>query len=177
MEEMSQNKMKLGRCLSSAALFIKLCESDYLNTEHYKNLEFDQPVLKPFIDEFGLNNPSIYQMILYTLLIVPKDILPAKYYYKMDQEYYYLNMTINRIVIEQHSNFNYDKSVPKHIFHIINSILKGRCQYITENKREYMIFEDYTPKCYYFSKLKNKDVLNVIKKIQVIMMLIYNKLD
>ena len=65
------------QALATTELLHLLSDSNFLESDYYKNLQFpaNNDPLKYILKHSGIGNPATFQMFLYALLVMPKEIL------------------------------------------------------------------------------------------------------
>ncbi len=111
-----------------------------LQSEFFKDLEFLTPTVKDMISyQIGVVNYGGVLMILYALLVVPKELLQNKY----SSEYAAIDKYIETIVITKQTDYKRDDPQVQYVKHMRNSVAHLRVKF-TDN--ESVIFCDSSPK-------------------------------
>ena len=157
------------QALSTTSLFAELHNSNYLNSEHFKNLKFENESFKEILKYSGIGNPASLQMLLYALLVIPKE-LEEKGAIKLQLSN--LNIEIAKLKISLHSTYT-EKGVFNYVKHIRNVLSHGNCFFSTINNQDVITFKDCS------IRDKNKhceivmstyDVGNILTSIQKILL-------
>ena len=124
--------------LATTSLLAELSNSNYLNSEHFKNLKFENESFKEIIQSSSIGNPACLQMLLYALLVIPKE-LEEKGNVKLqltnlNNEIDKLKILLNSTYLKE-TNFNY-------IRHMRNALSHGNCFFSTFNGQTVVTFKD-----------------------------------
>ena len=76
----NQEMSLLLQCLASTSLLAELSNSNFMKSEYFNLLKFDNEGIKNILIESGIGNPAAMQMMLYALLIIPKETLSRSAY-------------------------------------------------------------------------------------------------
>lgn len=66
--------------LATTSLLAELQNNNFINSEYFLNLKFDNNSFKQILLTSGIGNPACMQMMIYRLLIIPKEILTEEVY-------------------------------------------------------------------------------------------------
>ncbi len=128
---------------SSASMIGHLSNTGFLKSNIYLNLPLSA-LQRWTIDHSGIGNPAMMQMMLYALLVIPKEILSAdvKEYHRIEHtfniyaSYLAEEGTVSTYKNEQIlENINYYK-------HIRNSVSHSRCEYYGSDPEFFVHFLD-----------------------------------
>lgn len=134
--------------LATTSLLAELQNNDFLNSEYFLNLKFDNNSFKKILVSSGIGNPACMQMMVYALLIIPKEILTEEVYNGINSKFIDINKKIDRMVEEKGTFTNY-KSDQKltgykmdYLRHIRNAVSHARCEYESTNNKNFVTFKD-----------------------------------
>lgn len=124
--------------LATTSLLAELSNNDYLNSEHFKNLKFENEFFKEILKISSIGNPACLQMFLYALLVIPKELEEKG---QVNLQLINLNSEIDGLKIslvstyKKEPNFNY-------IRHMRNALSHGNCFFSTINGDTIVAFKD-----------------------------------
>ena len=140
---MTPNDSILCQTISNISLIDELSNEDFLNSDYYKKLNWtcgdsNANNIRRILDASGLGNPAMLQMFMYSLLVMPKELLGNDYckdkFNSVAQKYvsFYQSSYPNE---SGKANVNYYR-------HIRNAVAHSKCEYSVENKVCYVTFSD-----------------------------------
>ncbi|MDO4280972.1 MAG: hypothetical protein Q4C56_05020 [Peptococcaceae bacterium] len=169
----------LLQCLSTTALLGELSNNNFFNSEYFKQLPFSNEDFKKILVDSGLGNPATMLMMLYALLIVPKERLSGPDYDMFED---YVKSKIYPTIIdlaekETYSTYAGEESLSKinYFRHLRNAVAHAKCYYFSENQKRYVIFSDSnnnTKEC--SIKLECCNVGLILMELQKCIMEYYN---
>ena len=127
------------QALATTSLLAELSNNDYLNTEHFKNLKFENESFKKILEISSIGNPACLQMFLYALLVIPKEMEEKS---PVKLQLANLNSEIDKLKISlistyaKEQNFNYIK-------HMRNALSHANCFFSTISGNTTVTFKDY----------------------------------
>lgn len=174
----ANEEILLLQCLSTTALLGELANDNFLESEYFKKLTFSNENCKTILEQSGLGNPATMQMMLYALLIVPKELLSRSEYRNLETYVEKINLSVPSI-IEQgtYSTYKGEKSLEKinYFRHIRNAVAHSKCEYINENAENYVVFEDNLGEQNCGIKMKCCNVGYLLMELQKLIMTYYNE--
>lgn len=98
------------------------------------------------------------QMMIYALLIIPKEILTEEVYSKINSKFIYINKKIDGMIEEGTStNYKSDQSLTgyriDYLRHIRNAVSHARCEYESDNNN-FVTFKDISTTGNEFCEIK-----------------------
>ncbi len=115
----------------------RLLESDFFN-----DLEFLTPEVKDIIvNQIGIGNQGTFLMVIYALLVVPKELLQNQY----ASEFNGIDAYIAKIVKTSQTNYKSDVPTIRYINHMRNAIAHAKIKILEEPERS-VIFSDDSPR-------------------------------
>jgi hypothetical protein len=103
----------------SVVLITELNNNNLLNSGYYENMIFSNPEIKKIIkEEIGIGNQGMLLMLLYAMLVVPKELISKKY----PAEYLAINEYLKSSSKNTKTNYNDDQKAVNFIRHIRNSL-------------------------------------------------------
>ena len=109
----------------TSVLLAELKNNNLINSTFFDSMSFKQPVVKSEIKKINVDNQGTLLMVLYAMLVVPKEIVEEKY----SDEYDKLNVYLENISIDTSSNYPNDMPKVKFIRHIRNAIAHARVKF------------------------------------------------
>ena len=155
MEElgMKENKMisiteeesLLLQCLSITALLGELSNDNFLDSPYFERLPFANEGYKKILKMSGIGNPAAMQMMLYASLIVPKELLSRTAYNDLETYITIINPLVYSLIEQDtYSTYDNEESTEKinYFRHIRNAVAHSKCNYFSENQKNYVVFKD-----------------------------------
>lgn len=152
MNNITQEESILLQSLATTSLLAELQNNNFLSTEYFLNLKFDNDFFKGILVQSGIGNPACMQMTLYALLVLPKEILSEEVYSELNSKFIDINKEINDMVEidETFSNYAKDQDFTEYqmdyLRHIRNSVSHGKCNYTTFDNKNFVTFKDINPR-------------------------------
>lgn len=185
--ELNATESIFFQTLATTSLLTELGNMDFLNSEYYQNLHFssNNDIIKTILKESALGNPATLQMFLYTLLVMPKEILMStddKYAKKCEEEF---DAACKKLIVfsglakDVRSNYsdNGDINSFKFYNHMRNAVAHSRCSYKVVNDNYFVTFEDVSSnrksRCEF--TLKTGDVEALLRILQRQLMIFLNE--
>ena len=141
---LSQEKSLILQALATTSLLAGLSNSEFLNSDCFNDMKFENESFKEILKMSGIGNPATMQMFLYALLVIPKEILTDSIYAGISKRFYEANKYIDELVEKDETTSTYedDKKLIDYIYHIRNAVAHSRCTYETRGGKNYAIFYD-----------------------------------
>jgi hypothetical protein len=133
--ELTQEGNLLIQTYFTTAFLRELANDDFLNSDYYKNMNFQDKYIKDELPSIGIENQGSLLIFLYTMLVIPKELLTNLF----NDDFNKLNEMIEDIKSEAISNYNSDEHSIDYIRHIRNSIAHARVEFISNKS---VIFKD-----------------------------------
>lgn len=144
-KEITEQDSILLQSLANVSLLAELSNNDFLNSSYFHELKFKNKYFKEILILSGIGNPAMMQMMLYSLLVVVKEILSGEVNHDLDQDISRINKLMAELT-EEDTYSTYNKESKKkdinYFKHIRNAVAHSNCKYITENQKNYVIFFD-----------------------------------
>lgn len=140
--------------LATTSLLAELSNSNFLESDCFNKLNFQNPFFKEILTQSGIGNPACMQIMLYSLLVIPKETLEKKELYpNLNEDFLDINKKIEDLVVSSDTFTNYSKDktydsncTMNYIHHIRNAVSHNNCHYSTEDNINYVTFKDINPK-------------------------------
>lgn len=166
------------QCLSTTALLGELSNANFLNSDYFEKLTFENESFKTIIKMSGIGNPATMQMMLYALLVVPKELLSRISYNHLETYVARINPQVCSLV-EEDTYSTYDNEGDKeninYLRHIRNAVAHSKCKYFSENQKNYVVFTDNnntSKQC--FIRIECYKVGFILMELQKLIMEYYN---
>lgn len=121
----SNNDNLLIQSYFTTALLTELKNANFLDSDHYKNMQFQDKFVQGSLPEVGIDNQGTLLMVLYTLLVVPRQILEKNF----PADFNSLNAEIERLANSTKSNYKNDAQSVDHVRHLRNSVAHARANF------------------------------------------------
>lgn len=177
MHSITAEESLLLQCLSTTALLGELSNANFLNSDYFEKLPFENESFKTIIKMSGLGNPATMQMMLYALLIVPKELLSRISYNKLETYVARINPQVCLLVEEcTYSTYDNEDSKEKinYFRHIRNAVAHSKCNYNNENQKNYVEFTDNNTSKQCSIKIECYKVGLILMELQKLIMEYYN---
>jgi len=106
----------------STVLSTELKNNDFLASDFFESMKFGSPWVKDEISKIGIDNQGLLLMTLYSMLVIPKELIQNEF----KSEYAEINKYLSTIAINTHSDYGNDKPVVNYLNHIRNSVAHSR---------------------------------------------------
>jgi hypothetical protein len=108
----------------------ELKNNDFLNSDYYKNMEFGDKYLQNNLPSVGIDNQGALLIFLYTMLVIPKQLLEKKF----PEKFIEINIKLDKIKSKANSNYKQDntKGILKidYLRHIRNAVAHAKVEFI-----------------------------------------------
>lgn len=121
----SNNDNLLIQSYFTTALLAELKNANFLDSDHYKNMQFQDRFVQGSLPEVGIDNQGTLLMFLYTLLVVPRQLIENKF----PADFNNLNAEIERLANSKKSNYKTDAQSVDHVRHLRNSVAHARVNF------------------------------------------------
>jgi len=109
----------------TTSFLAELNNNDFLNSDYYKNVTFQDKFVKDNLPSIGIDNQGTLLMFLYTMLVVPKQLIENEF----PDEFSNLNNVIEKVKSNATSNYKKDAEKIDYIRHIRNSVAHARVEF------------------------------------------------
>lgn len=131
----SNNDNLLIQSYFTTALLTELTNAQFLESDYYKNANFQDKYVQENLPRVGIDNQGSLLIFLYTLLVVPKQILDQAF----PDGFKSLNQTIDNIKSHASSDYSADQNEINYVRHLRNSVAHARVDF---TKTGFVIFRD-----------------------------------
>lgn len=155
--------------IASISLLVELDKIQYMDSEHFNNLKFDNPSFKAILKESSLGNPATLQIFLYTLLVVPRELNKNL---SLNLKFNRINKMLKKFAIEPIST--YENEVDFDMVNVVrNCVAHSSINYTKDNEITFATFVDMDPsnsEKYRKFKIKTGDLGIILTEIQKIIL-------
>lgn len=134
--------------LTIITLLGELDYANFLESDYFSKMEYKDEEYKLLIEKTGIGNTALFQMMLYTLLVLPKELGVYEDTKFLDN----INKKIDNLVQKTETFTTYKKDFKNkdydmdYLRHIRNAVSHGRCEYSNYNDKKYfVVFKDQNP--------------------------------
>jgi hypothetical protein len=128
--ELTQDDNLLIQSYFTVAFLTELNNNNFLNSDYYKKMNFRDKYIKEKLPYIGIDNQGAMLIFLYTMLVIPKQLL----YKNFSNQFMQLNIKLDKIKSDAHSNYKKDTydGVLKidYIRHIRNAVAHAKVEFI-----------------------------------------------
>ena len=124
--EYSSDDNLLIQSYFTTAFLVELKNNDFLNSEYYKNMRFEDKFIKKSLPTVGIDNQGTLLMCLYTMLVVPRQLLEQEF----PDEFVQLNIKVDQIKADANSTYRQDSDSIDYVRHIRNAVAHARVAFI-----------------------------------------------
>lgn len=132
---LTQEKNLLFQSYWTVCLILELKNNDFTNSDFFRSMNFGDASVREMIQTLGLDNQGFLLMSLYTMLVVPKQLLEDRHSeeFKKIQEFLVLNT--------QNTSTTYKSDQPNidYLRHIRNAVAHARVSF---RPCDVVVFED-----------------------------------
>lgn len=121
----SQEDNLLIQSYFTISLLGELNNLNFLESDYYRNANFKDKFVKENLPSVGIDNQGTLLNFLFTMLVIPKQILENKY----PNEFIKLNKTIDLIKLKASSDYKFDVNGIDYVGHIRNSVAHSRVNF------------------------------------------------
>ncbi|MDL1988977.1 MAG: hypothetical protein LWX08_15305 [Deltaproteobacteria bacterium] len=124
--EYTQDDNLLIQCYFTTAFLTELKNNNFLDSEYYKNANFEDNFVKKNLPKVGIDNQGTLLIFLYTMLVVPKQLIGQDF----PNEFAELNIKVDQIKSDINSTYLQDSEKIDYIRHIRNAVAHARLTFI-----------------------------------------------
>jgi hypothetical protein len=123
--DLNQEDNLILQCYLITSFLTELKNADFLNSEYYNNLSFEDNFVKENITKIGIDNQGSLLIFLYALLVIPKQLLESKF----PNEFNALNVSLDSINESARSSYSTDSNGIDYVRHVRNSVAHARVKF------------------------------------------------
>ncbi len=158
---LAQDENMILQLLISISFITELHKSKFLESKYFEEMHFDNASIKMYIEKIKIDNQGMLLMYLYSLLLVPKEVIYLEY----QTDYDLLDKKIDSIKTASQSTYQYDKPNTQYIKHIRNALAHGKVEYIEKN----IVFKDNYNDKNFFVELPLEKIGLLLNEMQIIL--------
>lgn len=134
-KQLNQEENLLFQSYFTFALLTELTSANFLKSDYFKAMSFGSPWIKDELENIGIDNQGCALIALYTMLVVPRQLLNSKYSTEYDGIRGFLRTHT------QNTTTTYKEDTPDIDFlrHIRNSVAHARVEFRPD---DVIIFSD-----------------------------------
>ncbi|SNT69542.1 HEPN family nuclease [Psychrobacter sp. LV10R520-6] len=112
----------------TVSFLLELKNLDFLNSDYYKNAEFQDKYVQESITTIGIDNQGSMLMALYAMLVIPKEKIKSRFESEFDK----LNEVVNTIKndAKTESDYTTDSEGIDYVSHIRNAVAHAKVSFI-----------------------------------------------
>ena len=114
----SNNDNLLIQSYFTTALLAELTNAKFIESDYYKSVQFEDKFVQDNLPKVGIDNQGTLLMVLYTLLVVPRQILEKSFPIELED----LNSVVANLSISATSTYTKDAHVIDHVRHLRNAV-------------------------------------------------------
>lgn len=123
--EYTQEDNLLIQSYISIAFLLELRNNDFLNSDYFKNIPFEDKFVKASLPTVGIDNQGTLLIVLYTMLVVPKQLLEKDF----PVEFEALNGIVDKLKSNAISTYRKESVKIDFIRHIRNAVAHARVEF------------------------------------------------
>ncbi len=137
--EYTQEENIIIQSFLNSILFTTLRKNNFFNSSYFKEMEFDankeiDSWIKTTLQQIEIDNQARLLTALYELLVIPKECLENLFKADFDN----LEKEIKSIILEEESNYRYDKDGIKYVRHIRNAVAHANVEFLPNEHVEFL---------------------------------------
>lgn len=121
----SNNDNLLIQSYFTTALLVELRNANFLDSEYYKNTQFEDKFVHENLPKVGIDNQGTLLVTLYTLLVVPRQLLEASF----PDDFEALNDAVETLSVKATSTYKKDKQKIDHVRHLRNAVAHAKVKF------------------------------------------------
>ena len=122
---LTQEQNLIFQSYFTTAFLVELNNNDFLKSNFFKSMKFGSPWIKDGIVNVGIDNQGLLLMTLYSMLVIPKELIQNEF----KDEYDKVNKYISSVAINTHSDYDSDNPTVNYLNHIRNSVAHSRVSF------------------------------------------------
>lgn len=154
----------LGQLIITNELIISLLNDNkqFMESDYFKGLK--SRLLRQYLPKIGVDNQGTLLILLYSMLVIPKELLFEKY----AQEFDNLNdFIINELALEKSSTYKKDEAKIDCIRHIRNAVAHGKIEFLPSDWVSFTDKNERTKESFSI-KIKLAKIPKLLNKLQEI---------
>ncbi len=123
--EYTQEDNLLIQSYFTTAFLVELKNNEFLNSDYFRNIPFEDKFVKTSLPTVGIDNQGTLLMMLYTMLVIPKQLLEKNF----PVEFESLNSIVDKLKSSAVSTYRKDSVKIDFIRHIRNAVAHARVEF------------------------------------------------
>lgn len=169
---MTQEDNLIVQSQISIAFLVELKNNNFLKSSFYDSMKFGVPEYKNVISTIGIDNQGTLLLALYSLLVIPKQLIEKEF----PEQFEVVNIQLQQYIVTEETTYKKDKKTNKinYLHRIRNAVAHARVEFEPNN---IVIFKDKNPNTDEFCVLSMKlsDVGDFLTQLQSIFFAYYKK--
>jgi hypothetical protein len=135
---LTQEENLLFQSYFTACLLTELANHKFLESDYYNSMKFGASWVKGELRKIGVDNQGCAMMMLYAMLVLPREIVQQAY----SSEYDDINTFLKTCTKNTATTYRSDASSVEYVRHIRNAVAHARVEF---RPKDAIIFEDEHP--------------------------------
>jgi hypothetical protein len=148
---LSENESIFCQALAMTSLLNTMSNNNFLESTYFNKLRFDsnEDNIRKILSASGLGNPATMQMLLYILLVMPREVLNDtndSWIHQCSSEINTLVASLVQSISTTYPNESAEnRETINYYRHIRNAVAHSKCSYKTINNTTHVTFTDQNP--------------------------------
>jgi hypothetical protein len=136
---LTQEQNLLFHSYFTVSLLVELKSNDLLKSDYFDGMRFSAPWIKDELRKIGVNNQGCAMMLLYAMLVLPREIIHEDY----SSEYDKIDDFLKKHTKNTATTYRSDVSSVKYLRHIRNAVAHASVKF---SFTDTVIFNDENPR-------------------------------
>ncbi len=132
---LSQEQNLIFQSYFTTAFLLELKNNEFLDSNFFEEMEFGSPWIKDEIVKIGIDNQGALLMALYSMLVIPRELIQDEFLYEYDE----INKYLATVAKNTQSDYHSDTPIVNYLQHIRNAVAHSRVSF---NPKVSVIFND-----------------------------------
>jgi intein/homing endonuclease len=169
---MTQEDNLIVQSQISIAFLVELKNNNFLKSSFYDSMKFGVPEYKNVISTIGIDNQGTLLLALYSMLVIPKQLIEKEFTKQFDE----VNIKLQQYIMTEETTYKKDQKakIINYLHRIRNAVAHARVEFDPNN---IVTFTDNNPQTteYCVLKIKLDDIGYFLTQLQSIFMEYYKK--
>lgn len=125
---LTQEQNLIFQSYFSFAFITELKNNNFLDSDFFKSMKFGSPWIKTEIQKLGINNQGLLLMALYSMLVIPRQLIQDQF----EDEYNEIDVYLDAVTKNTHTEYASDSPTIKYLQHIRNAVAHSRVSFIPD---------------------------------------------
>jgi hypothetical protein len=121
----SQETNLILQTFYTCVLLTELKNNKFIESDYFKNMKFGNSIIKSQIASINVDNQGTLLMVLYAMLVVPKQLLWDNY----PDDFGVINQQIEEIAFDTETTYNSDNPDVDFLRHIRNAVAHAKVEF------------------------------------------------